>query len=744
MDALLVQRRPRALSIPRLSHPPALADFLTMQPAGPVALRMAKVSGFVQRDPRDGAPSSQRTDVYLGYDSKDIYFVFVCFNTRPRQTRARLSAREDISDDDTVEVVLDTFHDQRRAYVFQTNALGVQWDGTYSEQPPPGSGNFDSSWDTVWDSKGRLTHRGFVVSMAIPFKSLRFSSDPEQSWGIILSRSIPHENESTFWPPITRRRDGRLNQEATLTGLEGISAGRNMQFTPYGIFRSFRSVDTRDSIPYFDAADQGRIGLDSKFILHDSLVLDVTANPDFSQVESDQPEITTNQRYEVFFPEKRPFFLENSDYFSTPLDLVFTRRIEDPQFGTRLTGRVGPYSLGMFAVNDRGPGYDVADTDPSFHKDAYFGIARLKRDIAQQSSVGAIFTDREFDGSFNRVGGFDTELKLGENWTAAGQAVDSSTRNLDGSYQSGAAYKSDLQYSDLHTTYDLQYNDISPDFVSEPGYVPRVDERQVRQFARYIFRPDSGFLLSWGPSLFFSRIYSHDGTFLDGAYEPHLSFQFKGQTHFSLIPYASYPEQLRPIDFSALPAVAAYNQHMSGGYLSSNYFRWFGMGAFYGRGTGVNYDPPANDTPVLDSTDTAQVWMTFRPLGNLKIDNTYLLNRLIDRSTDMSVFTNHIIRSEWNYQITRDLALRLIPQYTAVLSDPRFTSLPPTRELNADFLISYLVHPGTAFYIGYNSDLQNLTSPLGYDPNGNLLRARDGFMNDGRQFFVKISYLLRM
>src|SRR6185437_7848855 len=403
-SAALLERTRPVISMPRLSHPPALEDFLSMQPSGAVAQRMVKVSRLIQRDPQDGVRSSQRTEVYLGYDDKDIYFVFICFDDQPRRTRARLSRREDIFDDDTVEVMLDTFHDERRAYVFQANALGVQWDGTYAEQGQGDFGNFDSSWDTVWDSRGRLTPQGFVVLMAIPFKSLRFSSDKEQSWGIILNRTIPRTSENTFWPEITRRVDGRLNQEATLRGMEGISPGRNMQFIPYGIFRSFRAVDTRDPLPYFEAANQGRFGLDSKFIVHDSLVLDVTANPDFSQVESDQPQITTNQRYEVFFPEKRPFFLENADYFSTPIDLVFTRRIEDPQLGTRLTGRQGPYSLGMFVVDDRGPGYDVADGDPSSHKDTYFGIARLKRDLARQSSVGAIFTDREFAGSFNRVG----------------------------------------------------------------------------------------------------------------------------------------------------------------------------------------------------------------------------------------------------------------------------------------------------------------------------------------------------
>src|SRR5947207_11266602 len=149
--------------------------------------------------------------------------------------------------------------------------------------------------------------------------------------------------------------------------MESISPGRNMQFIPYGVLRSFRALDTRDpAVPRFDHRDaEFHGGIDSKFVLHDNLVLDVTANPDFSQVESDEPQITVNQRFEVFFPERRPFFLENSDYFKTPIDLFFTRRIGDPQFGARLTGKVGPYSLGILATDDRGPAIESRIMIPS-------------------------------------------------------------------------------------------------------------------------------------------------------------------------------------------------------------------------------------------------------------------------------------------------------------------------------------------------------------------------------------------
>ncbi|HKU26276.1 MAG TPA: DUF5916 domain-containing protein, partial [Candidatus Sulfotelmatobacter sp.] len=307
---------PPALTIPRLESAPSLEDFLSMQPQGEIALHMAKVTGFTQRNPHDGEPVTQATDAYLGYDQKNFYVVFVCFDD-PKKVRGRMSRREDIFDDDQVEVILDTFHDRRRAYAFQTTPLGVQWDAIWTEasREEQTQGHFDQSFDTVWDSKGKLTSKGFVVWIAIPFKSLRFSARQQQEWGIILYRGITRKTEDAFWPHISYKREGRLGQAATLYGLEGISPGRDIELIPYGLMRGFRALDTRDfSNPYFQKANlQGQPGMDAKFVFHDHFTLDLTANPDFSQVESEDPQITVNQRYAVYFPEKRPFFLENED-----------------------------------------------------------------------------------------------------------------------------------------------------------------------------------------------------------------------------------------------------------------------------------------------------------------------------------------------------------------------------------------------------------------------------------------------
>jgi hypothetical protein len=514
------QPEPMAVTIPRLQRAPSLGDFLGMKPQGEIAQQMAKVTGFTQRNPHDGEPVSKPTEAYLGYDQKNLYAVFVCFDD-PKQVRARMSRREDIFDDDQVEIILDTYHDRRRAYAFQTSPLGVQWDAIWTEasREEESGGHYDTSFDTVWSSKGKVTDRGFVVWISIPFRSLRFPATRQQVWGIILSREIVRKTEDAFWPHISYKAQGYLGQAATLYGLEGISPGRDIELIPYGVMRSFRALDTRDPAnPYFQkAVAQGTFGMDSKFVFRDHFTFDATANPDFSQVESEDPQITVNQRFAVYFPEKRPFFLENEDFFRTPMDLFFTRSIGDPSGGIRLTGKDGPYSVGLMVADDRSPGLFVPDYSPLSGMRSYFTIARVSRDVFHQSSVGALYTDWECPatGESNRIGGADTHLKFNPNWTLDGQAVTSSS-NLTGNYYSanyssgnceaflapynsgsvgngnhyaGPADRLDLRRSGLHFSYEATYDDIAPGFVSAPGFINRTDIRSLVQFADYRFRP---------------------------------------------------------------------------------------------------------------------------------------------------------------------------------------------------------------------------------------------------------------
>jgi Domain of unknown function (DUF5916) len=738
-----------SIQIPRISFVPTLGDFAGMEPGPRVADHMSRVTGFIAREPADGAAPTQPTDAYLAYDERNLYAVFVCWDKEPGKIRARMTRREDIFSDDSAEIMIDTFHDSRHAYAFAANPFGIQWDALWTEGSiqsglPADYNGFDSSFDTVWHSEGHLTSQGYLVLMAIPFKSLRFPRTDTQEWGIILNRSIPRTNENLFWPRISIRIQGRFNQAATAVGLEHISPSRNMQFIPYALARGFRGIDQRDpNHPFFDSARlRGTAGLDSKFIVHDSFVLDGTINPDFSQVESDEPQITVNQRFEVFFPEKRPFFLENSNYFATPIDLVFTRRIAHPEFGLRLTGKSGPWALGVLTSDDRAPGEIVPPGDPHSGDRATFTIARVSHDILQQSSVGLLYTDREFAGGYNRVGGIDANIKLNQNWRVQGQAATSSTLAVDGTHSAGPGYKLVAERAGRNFNWQSLYVDYSPGFDTETGFVNRTDIREEQIKASYYIRPEGKTLISWGPTLQQFGIWDHSGIGLDYFVFPGMRVDLTHGTWVNFHPFGYDGVYLRPQDYTGLTHVTSYPQPFWGIEGASAWFKQVELNWFFVSGAGVNYNPATGRIPLIGHEDQGNLTVTIHASGRLRIDNTYLLEHLRERDSRLTAVTNHIVRTKWNWQFTRELSARVILQYTSVLSNPLISSLSPTKDVNADLLFTYLINPGTAVYVGYNSDLQNIDRRLIPTSTG-LLTSPDTFMNDGRQFFVKISYLFR-
>jgi hypothetical protein len=751
-----------ALAVPRLLAAPKLGDFEGMAPATPLAKQMLTVEKFIQREPKDGENCSEHTQAYLGYTDKNLYVVFLAFDSHPRLMRARMLRRELIDDDDQVGFFLDTFHDHRHAYYFFANPYGIQQDGLMTENGGP-----DQSFDTVWNTQAKITEQGYMVLFEIPFKSLRFHPTGAHTWGILLSRVLPRNSERSYFPANSSKSQGWLIHEGDISGFEGISPGRNMQFMPYSSVGAFRSLDDRD--PAGDRFTGKHVdpkeGLDSKIVIKDSLVLDTTINPDFGQIESDDPQVTVNQRFAVFFPEKRPFFQENGSYFQTPLNLVFTRRIVDPLFGARLTGKVGPWAIGTFFANDRAPGLSVISTDPLAGADAYFGVFRLNREIGKGSSIGFIYTDREqhtAPNSFcantficetgsNRVGGFDTHIKINANWQLNAQAVTSETKFFDGSHESGPAYQVYAERSSRNLEFNTMYLDISPGFNADTGFVNRTDFRQFSNFIGYTDHIDGKHFVAHGLRLYEQTLWDHNGTRLDYMANPAYEWDFQRNSAISIFSVWEH-ERLRPVDFSTLTANRDYAHAVGGVAVGTQYFKWLKLNAEMDWGTATNF-VPRTGPPVLAYQNTGSLSAVVRPVKGLTVENTYLMVRLRDQNTGLNIFNNHILRSKWNYQFTRQFSLRLTPTYTATIANPALTTLQTTKVFNGDVLFTYMVHPGTAIYAGYNSDVQNLdpslqrvcgglACTLNSTPDG-LLRTRNSFLNDGRQIFVKISYLFR-
>ena len=747
--------------IPRLDESPKLSDFLASPLGSNAARKMLRISNFIQRYPDDGSRASDVTNAYLGYTHEDLFVVFVCKDNSPKLVRSHLLARDNLADDDNVEVMLDTFHDQRRAFVFETNALGIQADAMYSEQT-----GYDYSFDTVWDSWGRRTAWGYVVLMRIPFASLYFAkADPGQSrnWGIILIRGISHLNESDYWPRSNHNIAGRLTQDMEVEGFRDVEHGQNLQFEPYSLARNLRQLNTVDKTnPYFqDKHLQGYSGLDTKFILHNSLVLDTTINPDFSQVGIDNPAVP-NQRFPPYFAEVRPFFIENSSYFMTPVNLYYTDNIVTPQFGARLTGKLGPWAMGILGVDDRSPGQAVPQSSPSFNTRAGNYVARINRDVGPQSNVGVIFADREYQGSYNRAGGLDYRARVRNRWTFTGQAVTSETRNLSNSTQgeqpcelltlacSGQAFVQRVSYTDLHRYGWIGYNDTAAGYVTDTGFFRRPDVREPNGYVSYTFRPSHGPILAHGPGAYGERIWDHHGVPLDFYFNPSYSVNFKARTSASgFVEFGQ--DRLRPVDYSALTHNVEYHSAIAGLNFYSSPVPYLAVGGGYYEGTVVNYAPPAGQGPGPVNVSSPNLNLEVKPFHFFDLQNDYVFTHFTDMNTGALVYDNHELISRWNYQMTKAASFNLIGQYISTLPEQELTDAPAAKTLFADALFTYMPHPGTALYVGYIGNFANLDRSLCTRLASGECNASDPILpltnapliNDGKTLYVKLSYLLR-
>jgi len=541
------------LTIPVIDRPPELADFEGMAPSAEMQAKMTMVTGFLQRVPDNGASASQRTEVYIAYDDRNLYAIFLAFDDEPDLVRANLSPRENVEDDDTVGILIDTFNDQRTGYAFRSTPLGVQWDGRWIEvTKTPG---FDSSYEAVWSTEGQRTDSGYMVRMAVPLRTLRFPETGEQVWRIMFERQIPRLSEQAHWPAYSNTIQGRLNQAASLTGIRNVSPGRNIQVIPFAFVRDYDVLDPNASGgPGFNQQTEDEFGLDAKFVFNDSLVLDATLNPDFSQVESDQPQVTVNERFEVRFPERRPFFLENSDYFQTESALVFTRRIVDPQAGLRFTGKQGDWGIGTMIMDDEAPGQNRQAGDPLAGESADISIMRVFRDVSEQSRVGFLYTNREFGNSFNQVTGLDTRIKMTENWTTDIQYADSESRKENGDKLSGTQKNVRFDRSGRHVSVHAHYIDTAEGFRADLGflsrhYQPDTDGAHAR--ARYTFWPEASSVNSWGPTLFAVHLDDQQGTRIFTQVRPDLNWTWNGDTSLT-VALDSQNERLRPQDFPGL------------------------------------------------------------------------------------------------------------------------------------------------------------------------------------------------
>ncbi len=386
----------------------------------PAWAQAARLTGFWQYQPVDGRPAEEQTEILVWYAPDAIHFGIIAHDKVPSAIRASSADRDNIDNEDYVVLDIDTFHDRRRAFFFGVNPLGVQSDGVRSEGAGQASslipGGTDKNPDFVWDSKGRLTERGYEIEIRIPFKSLRYPGGERQTWGFNVTRVVQRTGYTDTWTDVRRANASFIGQEGAIGGLHDLRHGVTVEAQPFvtaaanGVRNDLTGDFDRDDVDP-DAGLNLRLGFTS-------YALDATLNPDFSQVESDEGQVTVNERFALFFPEKRPFFLEGIELFGTPQTLVYTRRIVDPKAGAKFTGKFGQLGVAHLTAVD--------DTDDG---DAWFNVTRLRRDFGRNSIAGVTFTNRDQGSAHNRVlagdfryvwGLYYAQVQYGASWTSDG------------------------------------------------------------------------------------------------------------------------------------------------------------------------------------------------------------------------------------------------------------------------------------------------------------------------------------
>lgn len=522
------------VKVPRFDRPPDIDGKLDEA----VWQQAVKLKDFYQTSPGDNIAPSQPTEVFLGYDANNLYVAFHCYDD-PAKVRANVAKRDDIFNDDYVGMLLDTFNDHRKAYELDFNPLGVQQDGIWQDP----IFNEDFNPDFVMQSKGTLTGDGYTVEVAVPFKSLRYEAGKNRLWGVHFYRRIKRiNNEFDSWMPIDRAQSGWMSQAGHLAGLDGISTERTIELIPS---LTVSETGTRngtltpaqiaagllDPGRFVNAPVKSSLGLTGKYNLDPNITLDFALNPDFAQVEADNIVVTANQRFPIFFPEKRPFFLEGTDIFTTQVLAVNTRSIIDPDVAVKLSGKRGRDSFAILAASDNGPG-ELSEADrafisesPSFilgtsnpsatdvatvqtkqaqlahiaDKNALIGIVRLKRDVLTgQSYLGFLGTSYNFAGTNSQLAGVDGLISINRQTTFTWQALGSTsvddfffadTGQTQHKRENGFGYGFEYNRNGRHLVLDLTGSGRSPFFRTAVGFQTRVNYNRELFLVQYTTEP---------------------------------------------------------------------------------------------------------------------------------------------------------------------------------------------------------------------------------------------------------------
>ena len=688
----------------------------------------ATLTEFTQQAPLEGAPATEETEVHVAYDSDHLYLGFHLYYSDPGLLRANRVDRDTAWQDDLITVYIDTFLDQQRAYDFDLNAFNVQGDGIVNATGRGGPIPIaDRSWDALFHSATQIVADGFTAEMAIPFKSLRYprrAADEPHQWGFQIVREIKGKNEeNAVWAPISRDVAGFHRQMGLMEGMTNLSTSRNLELLPTFSAIQFGSLD-RSEGRYVDLDPDPELGLNVKYGLTSNLTADVTFNPDFSQIESDRPQIEVNQRDPLFFSELRPFFVEGAEIFDLPgpVTFVHTRTIVNPTWGAKLTGKAGRFAVGVLTAEDEAPGNVDDRADERYDKTALTFIGRVKYDVYSESHIGAIFTDREFLDASSRLYGIDGSFRLSRSTSTNFRIIESQHRNLDGKERTGHVYDASIRSTGRNLSWFAAAYEISPDFDTDVGHVRRFDQRQVLGNGSYRWWPES-WLINWGPELRYGRNWKFNDVLQDENAGVGVSFDFARSIRVSVDAVRSL-ERYREVDFSTT------SFGINGGVSST---RALAFNASYNRGDQIFYD---RDNPFLGAGSRSRISATLRPFARFSSQIGVTTSRFTDlRPGGEESFNVEIYRSQSVLTFTDRLLARTILEYNTYAKD-----------LDFNVLFTYRVNAGTVFYIGYDDHYRQadrIADDFDRDGFDDRMFFNTDLRRTNRAIFTKLRYLFR-
>ncbi len=755
----------------------------------------AAFKDFYQTSPGDNIAPSRPTEAYMFYDEKHLYIGFKCWDEKDK-IRATVARRDNVFGEDNVRVWLDTFDDQRRAYVLGFNPRGIQQDGIYTE----GRGA-DFSVDIVMESKGIIEDWGWSVEIKIPFKSLRYSAGKGKNWGFNAARNIDRFNdEFTQWLPDDRDISGFLIKHGKITGLDSIKYERTLEIVPsVTISETGRRVRT---IPRYQLqngmADPGRfvnepikadIGVTLKYSLSPNITLDAAINPDFAEIEADAPVVSANQRFPIFFEEKRPFFLEGQDIFNTPLSIFYSRNIVDPDFAAKLTGKIGKTSFGFLAASDRAPGnYGEDDrNDPSIRpridefldKNALFAVFRVKRDFGKENNIGFMTTYRSFPEQKNLLASVDGRLKLSPKTTSQFQISAATSRRcffnpefdpnadplqaarnsevcgggtfggvtLGGNPQNeyrtgnGIGYYANIDSTSDRRGWFVEVGGRSGDFRSDVGFTRRTDTNFAFAYNRFSTKSEpTGTIIRASWAQFSGVDYDWSGRLQRFRVGTNLNVNLQRSTYLfieSAVAHEKlYEEEFgikrlptRPLGtFQGYPTRAAWQQIVSGN-LNQTLNKKFNYGLFLGFiNNAFDFDFGSSGllNPGTGQQFDAEFYGEVKPADPLRVSLSYRKSRLVRDDTRKRAFDADLLSLRSTYQFSRFIFARMRLDYDSTRNN-----------YAGQMLFGWNPNPGTAFYVGYNDNFNYAgLSPFTGQPE-------TGFERNTRTFFIRASYLFR-